>query len=171
MKLDLGCGTNKREGFLGVDASTDCGADVVHDLTQAPWPFADASVDEAYSHHFLEHLDGPERIRFMEELYRVLKPGAQALIITPYWTWVGAIQDPTHKWPPIAEESYLYFNAEARRRMGLGHYAIHCDFDLQFGGVLAPEIEARPPAEQSFAKRHYFNAVLELRTTLTRRAA
>lgn len=169
MKLDLGCGTRKREGFLGVDSSPDCGADFVHDLREHPWPFDDASVEEVHCSHFLEHLDGPERIAFMEELYRVLKPGAKALFITPYWTWVGAIQDPTHKWPPIAEQSYFYFNAEARRRLNVEHYAIRCDFDLAFDGVLAPEIRSLGPNEQAFAKKHYFNAVLELHAQLTRR--
>lgn len=169
LKLDLGCGQHKREGFTGVDASPDCGAEVVHDLTVLPWPFADASVDEVYCSHFLEHLDGPERIRFMNELYRVMKPGARALIITPYWTWVGAIQDPTHKWPPIAEQSYVYFNAEQRRIMGIQHYGIHCDFDLEYAGRMMPDVALRSPQEQAFAKNHSLNTVLELHTTLTRR--
>lgn len=169
MKLDLGCGSRKREGFIGVDSSPDCGADVVQDLTVMPWPFDDASVDEVHCAHFLEHLDGPERIRFMVELYRVMKPGARALVITPYWSWVGAIQDPTHKWPPIAEQSYLYFNAAARASMNVEHYDIACDFDVEFGGVPAPEISRLPPNEQALARKHSLNAVLELHTTLTRR--
>lgn len=169
MKLDLGCGSRKREGFTGVDSSPDCGADIVHDLNLMPWPFDDASVDEVHCSHFLEHLDGPERIRFMVELYRVMKPGARALIITPYWSWVGAIQDPTHKWPPIAEQSYLYFNAVARANMGVEHYNIACDFDVEFGGVPAPEVSRMPPNEQAMARKHSLNAVLELHTTLTRR--
>ena len=169
MKLDLGCGLRKRAGFLGVDASPDCGADFVHDLRQRPWPFDDASVDEVYCSHFLEHLDGPERMDFMDELYRVMKPGAKALFITPYWTGVGAVQDPTHKWPPISERSYLYFNAAARRSMYVEHYAIRCDFDAEFSGVLAPEIAKLGPQEQAFAKHHYFNAVAELHAQLTRR--
>lgn len=169
MKLDLGCGLRKRAGFVGVDLSPDCGADIVHDLRITPWPFDDASVDEAYCSHFLEHLDGAERIAFMEDLYRVLKPGATALIITPYWTSAGAVQDPTHKWPPIAEQSYLYFNAQARNTLQISHYDIRCDFDATFGGVVAPEFQHLSPQEQIFASKHYFNVVLELHATLTRR--
>lgn len=169
LKLDLGCGRRKCEGFLGVDSSPDCGADVVHDLNVVPWPFADASVDQVNCSHFLEHLDGAERIVFMNELYRVMKPGACALIITPYWSWVGAIQDPTHKWPPIAEQSYLYFNAAQRESMGLQHYGIHCDFDIEYAGRLMPDVAKRPSHEQVFAKNHNLNSVLELHTTLIRR--
>ncbi|MBL8299513.1 MAG: hypothetical protein JNN30_14340 [Rhodanobacteraceae bacterium] len=57
----------------------------------------DASVDEVYSARFLQRLQGTERTVFVEELYRALKPGAEALIITPYWTSVGTIRNPTHK--------------------------------------------------------------------------
>lgn len=138
-------------------------------LRLRPWPFDDAIVEEVYCSHFLEHLDGPERIAFMGELYRVMKPGAKALFITPYWTWVGTVQDPTHKWPPIAEHSYLYFNADARRSMSAEHYAIRCGFDVEFSGVLAPEIARLGPQELAFAKKHYLNAVLELHAQLTRR--
>jgi hypothetical protein len=38
MKLDLGCGTKKREGFVGVDSMTLPGVDVVVDLRITPWP-------------------------------------------------------------------------------------------------------------------------------------
>jgi hypothetical protein len=168
MKLDLGCGLRKQPGFVGVDLSPDCGADVIHDLRTAPWPFDDESIDEAYCAHFLEHLDGAQRIVFMQELHRVLKPGAMARVITPYWTSVGAIQDPTHQWPPIAEQSYLYFNAKARRDMGMGHYAIRTNFDLAFGLVMDPKFQGKPEGEQAFAARHFFNVVHELHATLTK---
>ena len=89
LKLDLGCGRHKREGFLGVDSSPDCGADVVHDLNVIPWPFEDASVDEVNCSHFLEHLDGAERIVFMNELYRVMKPGGLLSIQMGYGEGYG----------------------------------------------------------------------------------
>lgn len=170
MKIDLGCGLRKKAGFTGVDSSADCGADVVHDLSVAPWPFDDNSVDEAYSSHFLEHLDGDQRIVFMQELWRVLKVGAKATIVTPYWSSVGAVQDPTHRWPPIAEQSYLYFNAQARREMGMGHYEIRADFDLSFALALDPKFKSKPEAEQAFAAQHFLNVVRELYATLIKRA-
>jgi len=169
MKLDLGCGTHKREGHVGVDISPDCGADIVHDLRVTPWPFADASVDEVHCAHFFEHLDGTERLRFMEELFRILKPGATARVVTPYWTSMDAIQDPTHRWPPIAETSYKYFNKAWREEAGLQHYGIYCDFDVDFAFKLDPAIAGRPAHEQQFAARFYVNAVSELTANLRRR--
>jgi len=169
MKLDLGCGSRSREGFLGVDISADCGADIVHDLSQMPWPFEDASVEEVYCSHFLEHLDGEQRMSFMNELYRILKPAAKATIITPYWTWVGAIQDPTHRWPPIAEQSYYYFNREMRERMGVSHYPIHCNFELRLQCTAMSHLNGRSREEIDHAHHHQLNAVTELVAELIRR--
>ncbi|GAA0707597.1 class I SAM-dependent methyltransferase [Dokdonella soli] len=168
MKIDLGCGAHKREGFIGVDISPECGADVVHDLRTTPWPFADSSVDEAYCSHFFEHLTGAQRVDFMAELYRVLKPGALATMITPYWSSMGAMQDPTHQWPPVGEGSYYYFNKAWRDQYGLSHYGIHCDFDLEFSFRLDPALAQRPPQEQQFAARFYVNAVQEMTAVLKR---
>ena len=65
VKLDLGCGKHKKEGFIGVDQAKVEGVDVVHDLKKTPWPWKANSVDEIHCSHFLEHLDGIERIPFM----------------------------------------------------------------------------------------------------------
>jgi hypothetical protein len=39
----------------------------------------------------------------------------------------------------------------------------------QFGGVVAPEFPHLSLQEQAFASKHYFNVVVELHATLTRR--
>lgn len=169
MKLDLGCGRRCKEGFTGVDISPECGAEIVHDLSEMPWPFEDDSVEEVNCSHFLEHLDGDERMAFMDELYRVLKPGGTATITTPYWTWVGAVQDPTHRWPPIAEQSYYYFNREMRERMGVDHYPIRCNFDYSLTCVAMPHLHGRSQAEMAHAHYHQLNAVTELVATLVKR--
>ncbi len=53
--LNLGCGTVKWPGWIGVDAYGE--PDVRHDLNVTPWPFADASVDQILAAHVFEHLD------------------------------------------------------------------------------------------------------------------
>jgi hypothetical protein len=46
LKLDLGCGTKKLEGYLGVDKVKLEGVDLVLDLDSTkPWPWKDGSVD------------------------------------------------------------------------------------------------------------------------------
>ena len=44
LKLDLGCGQRKQEGYEGVDIVPGEGIDHIVDLFQFPWPFADRSV-------------------------------------------------------------------------------------------------------------------------------
>jgi hypothetical protein len=170
MKLDLGCGSHKRPGFTGVDISAECGADIVHDLAQTPWPFADGSVDEVWCSNFFEHLTGAQRLPFMDELWRVLRVGATATMITPYWTCGRAIQDPTHQWPPISEASYLYFNRAWREREGLTHYGIRCDFDFRYSFSLTPQWQGKPEAEIKRALLTYFNVASDINVFLTKRA-
>ena len=39
--LDVGCGVNKTEGAVGLDSNPRTAADVIHDLGELPYPFAD----------------------------------------------------------------------------------------------------------------------------------
>ena len=47
LKLNLGCGDKKHEGFVNVDLHGD--PDVRCDLSQFPWPFEDSSADASSS--------------------------------------------------------------------------------------------------------------------------
>lgn len=169
LKLDLGCGQRKQEGHIGVDLHKAEGVDVVFDLRKTPWPWKSGSVESTFSSHFLEHLDGPQRIVFMDELWRVLRIGGTALFVTPYWASMRAVQDPTHAWPPIAESSYLYFNKEWRKANGLDHYLGKCDFDYTYGYSVSPAWAGRNEEARNNAIAHYVNAVMDLHVTLTKR--
>lgn len=141
--VDLGCGQAKvnedffTENFqstpdkvIGVDIVKCDGVDIVHDLTQFPYPFKDESVDMIFSSHFVEHLDGFERMKFFDECHRILKPEGKMRLLHPYYKSVRATQDPTHKWPPISENSYLYWSKKWRTENKLDHYPINCDFEF-----------------------------------------
>ena len=54
LKLNLGCGNNKYDGFLNVDKFGE--PDIKWDLEKFPWPWEDNSVDEIRIIHVLEHL-------------------------------------------------------------------------------------------------------------------
>jgi predicted SAM-dependent methyltransferase len=56
MKLNLGCGSDYRQGYINVDRVSGV-ADVVHDLNVFPYPWSDNSVDEIVARHILEHLE------------------------------------------------------------------------------------------------------------------
>lgn len=171
-KLDLGCGSNKREGFIGVDKFKTESTDIVHDLLTYPWPFEDNSVDELHSSHFFEHIPGLDRPAFMDELYRVLKPKAQAQFIIPYARSMRSIQDFTHQWPPVAEESFLYFNKGWREANKLthGYYEMVCDFDYGFGHNIDNHWMMRNEESRAFAMKHYWSVAADLVVVLTKRA-
>lgn len=168
LKLNLGAGQNPHEDFVGVDNVKGPGVRYVVDLFKTPWPFKSDSVDEVYSSHFFEHVPGKLRMKFMDELWRVMKMNAKATFITPYWSSERAIQDPTHEWPPICGASYAYFNEGWRRMNGLGHYLGSCNFDFGYGYHYIPEHGSKTEEVRLFAANHYINAVADLQVTLTK---
>jgi predicted SAM-dependent methyltransferase len=106
LRLNLGACDRRFDGFISVDIAEP--ADQIADLSQ-PWPWPDSSVDEVRAHDVFEHL--PDRILTMNELHRVLKPGARATIEVPSAVkGAGFAQDPTHK-TPYCMNSFQYFQA------------------------------------------------------------
>lgn len=95
MNLDIGCGKNKKKGFVGLDRVKMIGVDIVCDLDKERIPLNDNSVDEIYSMHFMEHTN--DLLKTMEEVWRVCRSNAKITIAVPYFKSVGAFRDPTHK--------------------------------------------------------------------------
>jgi hypothetical protein len=98
MKLNLGCGYNRREGYINVDHQAACKPDQVVDLERFPWPYPDNSVNTIMMNHVLEHL-GADRDTFLgiiKELYRVCEPDAAIHINVPHPRHDNFIGDPTH---------------------------------------------------------------------------
>ena len=169
MKIDLGCGPNKQEGFIGADVREFKGVDVVCDLGKAEWPWKDDTVDEAHASHFVEHLTPKERIHFCNELWRVLKKGGKCQIITPHWASSRAIGDLTHKWPPVGEFWYFYLNAEWRKANAPHNDGYTCDFDATWGYGVRQDLTIRGAEFQQFALANYKEAAQDLVATVTKR--
>jgi len=113
MKLNLGCGDRKYDDFLNVDNDPRTKPDVLLDLERDMWVWDDNSVDEVVAHHILEHL-GDGYFHFLQELYRVCKPGAIIDIIIPHHRHEVFFNDPTHK-RPITVEGLQMFNKSINR--------------------------------------------------------
>ena len=96
IKLDIGCGQNKQEGFVGIDYREMEGVDIIHNLETFPCPVEDESVMVAISSHVVEHIKPWFSIPFMDEVWRVLVPGATFAVATPYPGSRGFWQDPSH---------------------------------------------------------------------------
>jgi hypothetical protein len=167
LKLDLGCGPNKREGFTGVDAIKFPNVDLVHDLRKV-WPWKDNTVDEVHCSHFLEHLTGTERIHFYNELYRVMKSEAKAQIIVPHWSSGRAYGDLTHQWPPVVEFSFYYLD-KGWRSVNAPHCGLECDFLATWGYSITPQWQAKNQETQMFGVNHYREVAQDLIATLVKR--
>ena len=107
MILDLGCGTTKRAGAVGVDIAPFPGVDVVHDLNVYPYPFDDDSADDIALDNVLEHLE--DVIATMEELHRIGRDGCRIRIDVPYFRSRWAAVDPTHL-HAFTPDSFAYFD-------------------------------------------------------------
>lgn len=161
LKLDLGCGVSKQKGFLGVDVRQFDGVDIVHDLA-TPWPWGDSTVGEAHSSHTIEHLTAPQRIHFVNELYRVLIPGAKAQIIVPHWGSCRAYGDLTHQWPPVSEFWFYYLDKDWRKANAPHNDGYTCDFAVTWGYSLHQSLATRNVEYQQFALNFYKEAAQDI---------
>lgn len=176
IKLDLGCGGKKKEGFVGCDQFAMEGVDHVFNIGEEAWPFEDKSVDEAHASHFLEHLTAKQRMHFFNELYRVMDDGAKATIITPHWASNRAYGDMTHQWPPVAEMFYYYLKQEWRDTQAphtdikWNKDGFSCNFDATWGYSFSPELGARHQDHVQFALANYKEAAQDLYATVVKPA-
>lgn len=125
MKLNLGVGNNKIDGFVGVDLRKEVNPDVLCDITQG-LPFDDNSIDEVLALDFLEHIPIEKTIFVITEIWRVLKHGGGFFSRTPDAEYgQGAWIDPTHI-NPWVEGRWLYFSREGYRKV----YNIDANFEI-----------------------------------------
>jgi len=79
LRINLGCGPMKYEGWTNVDFDEKYNPEVIADARALP--FEDNTVDELYSSHLLEHFGYEEPV--LEEWHRVLRPGGKITIVVP----------------------------------------------------------------------------------------
>lgn len=141
-------------------------------LGSRPLPFADGSVDEVHCSHFLEHLTTEERIFFLNDLWRVMKDGRQAVFVVPHWASGRAYGDPTHKWPAISEMFFYYLDRKWReqnaphtdRKYWKKGYA--CDFEFSLSYGIHPMIAAKNDEAKNFAVSFYKEACQDMIVTI-----
>lgn len=164
IRLDLGCGKRKRQGFTGVDKAKNVYPDIVHDLDQYPYPFENNSVFEISTCHFIEHVKNLQL--FMEECWRIMKNQATMLIVAPYYSSVTAWQDFTHV-RSISEFTFVYFTQDFLKQNDLDHYNINCNFKIEsMRYYFHPEWVSRSEQAKEWARKHYNNVVQEIEVCL-----
>ena len=169
VRLDLACGQNKQEGFIGIDVAGDY--DIKHDLLVTPWPVKTGTIEETFCSHFVEHIPHyrPEFKGqdgwwvFFNELYRVSKPESKHTFVHPYSKNDRAFWDPTHT-RYIHETTWYYLDKDWRTAQRLDHYDAACDFEVVVisGNGIADSIAQKHHEAQAFARAHYWNAIADL---------
>jgi SAM-dependent methyltransferase len=105
--LDVGCGTDKLPGAIGIDRNPRSHADVIHDLDVFPWPLEDNTFDQVRAMDVLEHVN--DFVRCVEEIHRVSRDGAIVEVRMPFVSSVDYFTDPTHK-RPGTHRTFDYFD-------------------------------------------------------------
>lgn len=93
--LDVGCGSRKLPGSLGMDVVKDSQADVIHDFEVVPWPFKENEFDIVFMNHSLEHVK--DVLAVLSEVHRVTKNKGRVVIQVPHFRASDAYVDPTHE--------------------------------------------------------------------------
>lgn len=139
-KLNIGCGLRTVPGFDHLDIVDGPNIDIHYDLNsgkQMRWKngrevggtfymtVPDNYYDRLAMIHVFEHVQNV--IPMMTELYRVAKPGAELVIVTPYGSSDNADEDPTHV-RRVFKDSYIYYTPLA---YGKADYGVTCDWDYR----------------------------------------
>jgi predicted SAM-dependent methyltransferase len=145
IKLHIGSGDNYKEGWVNIDLHPVTRKDLLHNLANGI-PFPDNSVDFIYHEHFIEHLSYKDGLAFMNEAYRVLKPGGVMRISCPdldfivetymndNWRTHAKENTPSQEWEKIIDSHRLYpskcFMINQHMREDGGHQYLYNFDDL-----------------------------------------
>jgi len=128
-RLNLGCGTDIRGGWVNLDVAPLKGVDVVHDLNMLPLPFENDEFDYILCKDILEHF---EYLPLLRELHRILKRGGIMEICVPHFTSQDNFIDPTHK-KLFSFQTFSFFVTDAKFKRD--YY-----FDFHFSKILSSRI-------------------------------
>ncbi len=82
VKINLGCGNDKREGWINVDVFSKFKPDVLHDIHK-PLPFKKNYADYILAHDILEHFTLEELDKVISSISSVLKTGGVLEVRVP----------------------------------------------------------------------------------------
>ena len=82
VKLHLGCGNHRLDGWINVDIDRSCKVDLIADLREN-LPFHSQSIDYIHSEDFIDQLELEKAYHFFMECHRILKEDGVVRVLTP----------------------------------------------------------------------------------------
>lgn len=86
MKLNLGCGSHKMDGYINIDCQEGYSPDIVSDINNLKYD--NNSIDEIYMSHVLEHMIVSKANEAVENCYKWLKKDGLFYVAVPDLTKV-----------------------------------------------------------------------------------
>jgi|SRR3989339_2281336 len=128
MKLDVGCGYAKKEGFIGMDSDKNCKPDILWNMTKFPYPIKSERVKVLHSQHALENsLTSKDTVsKILKEWYRISCPNSIWIITLPHWTRFPSLEHLIgfeYKWWQVFSTHYT------------GTTDHHLDMDIKFSSM------------------------------------
>lgn len=81
LRLHLGCGNNRLEGYVNIDLRMTAATDIVSDITRLP--FRNNSVKRIELYHVIEHLPRTTVAKGLQHWFRLLQKGGIVVIECP----------------------------------------------------------------------------------------
>lgn len=141
MKLYMGAGKDRLEGWIHSDMHPYPGIDVVCDATK-PWPWADNTFDWVFTQDFLEHLPSESKVFVINEMWRVLRPNGIMEHRVPNAGSQNDFGSPSHlsHWNL---QQFEHFDIESYRyELDKDYEGIKCAFKKVFAQLTGHLIEA-----------------------------
>lgn len=172
MKINLGSGIKRFEGFLNVDHDAHVNPDHVVNLNTQPLPFADNSVDEVIAHHIFEHV-GDGFFNLLQELYRVCAHEAVIHVQVPHPRHDYFLGDLSHVRPITIENmrplSKKWCETQSYISSSWGGFARSLnvdfeifDYDYKFDETFTQLYAHLSHAELDWAARAWNNVITEI---------
>lgn len=123
VRVNIGCGANKIDGYLNIDASPDVQPDLVSDIRFCRLPIEDHQLDEVFMAHTIEHIQKHHWPTVFMEFNRILKIGGHLVLTFPEF-WKCA-----EKWKKNVKGQREYWEACIYGRQ-VDHWDVHvalCD--------------------------------------------
>ncbi|OQB10447.1 MAG: hypothetical protein BWY21_00368 [Parcubacteria group bacterium ADurb.Bin216] len=141
MKLYFSYGLEEREGFVTANPE---------DLSF----YENESIEEIQGQDVLEKV--PDLIYFIDECYRILKPGSKCVFSSQHFANSGAWRSPLTK-RGISEQSLNFASKEWREQFKFTEAEVSADFEVLGSFAIEQDVLQRNEETRAFWMRRYLN--------------